>query len=229
MPPATERVYVPFSNAGALYECARCAYERAAATPGELVRYRLDPLVAIVFAAISLEGFINELAEFATTEDITPEPSSVQDFAPCWRDIECRHGNTQEKFQAASRAFRHEPYDRGSRLFQDFVTLMAIRDDLVHRKPIGESHYTPTGALDVREPRYLKRLRSRKPPLVRPFEPEGPIPLIKSLNTSELARWACATTCAMVQSVREMLPESRLKRHFETRYTQDFQPPVVGA
>ena len=121
-------------NAGVLRRIARLAHDRINARIGDREPHvDMDAIVAVVFAAASLEAFINETAALAGSS-LPSDPPSVRAFADCVREIEANRGATEDKYEAAGWAFVGRPYDWGVEPFQSCEVLFRLRNAVVHLK-----------------------------------------------------------------------------------------------
>jgi hypothetical protein len=191
--------------------CLACqARSRAAAaiekSPESLAS---DAVASFVLAAAATEAFINELAELA----------AVQTASPSWQDcpapqlsalatkvaaVEARQdgyrGTIEEKYQAASVALG-KPFDKGAAPFQDFRTLVRLRNDLMHMKPRGG---WPGADASVYRPNYLRGLQLRG--LARKVEGDPGMSWFACVQTGGMARWACGTAQSVILAVLDMIP-----------------------
>jgi len=95
-----------------------------------------DALIAIVFAALGVEAFINELAEMAQRDADMYGPglggtATLRDLATTLVEIEDARGPVELKYQMASKILSGRTFDQGAQPFQDFRDLMRLRDALV--------------------------------------------------------------------------------------------------
>src|SRR5262249_23130517 len=105
-------------------------------------RYFAHSLVVIVFAALSVEAFINELAEMAGRDvdsndrgHVAGRPAEVQvlaDLAAVLGEIEDTRGTVELKYLMLSRLLTGATPDQGAQPYQDFRDLVSLRNDLVH-------------------------------------------------------------------------------------------------
>lgn len=173
---------------------------------------KYDALVAIFFAALSLEAFVNELASLARDAQINGNKEHFLDNLINAVD-ESRITNpedktTQAKFLNASNALSQN-FDKGKRPYQDFSDLFTLRDCLVHFKPEDrldidqDDNWTYSG----RE-RIIDRLRSKKI-LSNSSQDQS---LLQLVSTNEVAKWACDIAAVMVISLLDKIPESQFSR-----------------
>jgi hypothetical protein len=107
-----------FLNAGILYKQAVTAWTRTADAPSDRSPEQFDALVAVLFAAASLEAFINELGMMArdTTSDSTEDPV-VRTFATLIMEAEEGRASIEFKFLLADGLFtRGRTYRKDGKL-----------------------------------------------------------------------------------------------------------------
>jgi hypothetical protein len=91
-----------------------------------------EALVSVVFAAASLEAFLNESVYLA--ENDRSAPPIVSAFAQVMADAEESRVQIQSKFQLANLILTGKTYEKGAALYQDFADLVAVRNLLMHGK-----------------------------------------------------------------------------------------------
>ena len=176
-------------NAGVLRRLVRLAHARIHTPTDRDVQIEMDGVVAVVFAALSLEAFINELGALAETAPPS-DPPQVHAFASCLRIVEKTRGTTSQKFASAGKAFLGMPYDAGGEPFQSFDLLFTLRDAIVHLKS-ERLQFDDEGRLtNSSHTRVLERLRSQK--IFAEYDPSayvGASPTwISLLSTKAVAR-----------------------------------------
>jgi hypothetical protein len=121
-----------FFNSPHLFSIAREAYQRIADAPARQPGQH-DALVSVVFAASALEAFINEVAAMAA-DPMMPgvNPPVVAALATSLQEAVKNHTRTRCKYQAASMALTSHRYNEGAAPFQDFATLLSLRNNIVH-------------------------------------------------------------------------------------------------
>jgi hypothetical protein len=131
-------------NAPTLFSIAVESAKRIAGAPRARVGGQKDALVSVVFAAASLDAFLNESAylaekslqrkarELRLGHGVVAEPPIVSAFAQVMKEAEESRAQTQAKFQLAHLVLTQKAYDKGSAPYQDFADLMAVRNLLMH-------------------------------------------------------------------------------------------------
>lgn len=187
-------------SAANLLELARAAYVDIPQEMGELGAGSRNAIVAIVFCAITLEGFINELVATARLP-VQDQPEAVKSFAELGMEFDTLRASTEGKFHLARIVFTGQAWDRGAFPYQDFQLLIDLRDALVHHKPeLWEGRFRPH--------RVLEKLRSKNITAITEWEQ----PLSTMVSTRAAARWACNTAISMIQATLDVVPASHMKR-----------------
>jgi hypothetical protein len=192
-----------------------------------------DAIPAILFSAISIEAFLNELPELATA--YTKPEEEPEDFAKklatLLTTVEEYNGQIKLKLEVTYIAISGERPNQGFQPYQDFVHLFNVRNELVHLKPKDEF----TLKLDSDDPpsskrKILNKLSGlnilREPSTYK--DPAGtnkdcPVPLLERISTSNAAKWACNTAAKTVQDiVNKMPPDSKFKAYLKRNYTNNY-------
>ncbi len=164
--------------------------------------YRVEAFAAYVVAVAALEAFINEtLLSDEAKEDFFPE-------SPLWNQgtIEELESKTiRDKMLDLPRLLFGETFDTSKQPYQDADTLVVIRNTIVHYR-IG------------RKPsRKIQDLVQRGIAL-----PHKDFPWIARLASTEGARWAHNTVCAVVKNLLSYAPDSY--ESYMQFFAEDFQP-----
>jgi len=184
-----------FINSGMLYRQAKeAALQASLAGPKAQSQAR----IAVVFAFIALEAFINELSDFANE---TPTDSALSALGSRMKDLNDARASMSERFHFARWILSKEPFDKSQQPYQDFLLLTKLRNTIIHLPP-------DRAPSDPSEPRidslkFLETLRQKG--LVRD-SPDAVASFLAEISTPEMARWACDTAAAMVRSIVEVLP-----------------------
>lgn len=154
--------------------------------------------IAVVFAFIALEAFINELSDFANE---APADSSLSALGSLMKDLNAARASIGERFQFARWILSKEPFDKSQQPYQDFLLLAKLRNTIIHLPP-DQTHS------DASEPRIdsLKFLETLRQKGLIGESRDAVASFLAEISTPEMARWACDTTAAMVRSIVEVLP-----------------------
>jgi hypothetical protein len=184
-----------YINSGGFYRQAREAASRASLAGHKA---QSEALIAVVFAFIALEAFINELSDFANE---TPADSPLAAFGSLMKDLNNSRASIGVRFQLAKWILSKEPFDKGQQPYQDFQLLIRLRNTIIHLPPdkaAGDPPELPTDPLKFLDALRQKGLTHDSRDAVASF--------LAEIATPEMARWACDTTAAMVRSILEVLP-----------------------
>jgi hypothetical protein len=169
-------------------------------------------LVSVVFAAVSLEAFLNELIGLSQDYHsyFDDQPAVVSSFAQLMPDLEKIQGSVETRFNLAHWLLTGHPYDKASQPYQDFRLLFQVRNDLMHFKPDplveeGETKATPTIIARLQGLNILNNLP----------EPDSNRSWVHVLGTRAVAEWACNTASLVTADMVAKLPESIWRRTTE--------------
>ncbi len=212
-------------SAGSLFAVAKEAYRRALTASDDPRQHAShDPLVAVVFAAIAGEAFINELADIAAHDsvvrlDLGPEPPEVDDLISLLSEAEANRAPTGFKFLVGKLALARRTYDKGANPYQDFATLIDLRNALVHLKTERfEGVLTKGGVIESRHPPVIDRLRAKN--VLVELDNNGHASWTYLVSTAATAKWACNATAAIVRDLYSSMPASQFKEKVELFYYQ---------
>lgn len=167
-----------------------------------------DAIVAIVLSAASTEAFINELAEIVTMTKAHLEEtisSELRSFADVIHEIEQSRGSSQLKYLMAAQILRGSSFDKGTNPYQDFATLVTLRNDIMHLRPRDRTVMASDGSLTIAGPRYIDALQRRG--LARTPRPKGSMSWFDTLLTAEMACWAPKTAHDIILAVLDLIPD----------------------
>jgi hypothetical protein len=184
-----------FINSGTLYRQAKgAAVQASLAGPNAQSEAR----IAVVFAFIALEAFINELSDFANE---TPADASLATFGSLMKDLNDARAPLNVRFQFAKWILSKEAFDTSQQPYQDFLLLIRLRNTIIHLPPDKAPSDTSEPPIDSLK--FLETLRQRG--LTRGSR-DAVASFLAEISTPEMARWACDTTAAIVRSIVEVLP-----------------------
>jgi hypothetical protein len=172
-----------------------------------------DPLISIIFSALGAEAFINELAEMAQRDADMAEPDredidTLLQLAATLTAIEKDQlrEQLQRKYLQTSRILGKQAFARGSPPFQDFESLIQLRDALVHPR-----HQDLTDQADYISPRLgaVRNLQQRGLTRTRGSRrggTPGGMSWLDELVTPDIANWAYQAAVGIVTAVGDMIP-----------------------
>ncbi len=198
-----------FLNSGVLYGIAIDAYRRARDRDTDGNEYHgSDAFVAIVFAAISIEAFVNEII----VNDRFGDLFGRHDVAILARTLKLLAPDTSvaKKYQIIHLMLTGYPCAEGQRPYQDFSVLMTLRNWIVHTKPEPLNCSAATKHLENRQilkPRTAKVVESQ----------------VLRIGTVAVARWACNTAADVTHAIAQLFrPASDLEEQLFQVYFQGF-------
>jgi hypothetical protein len=193
---ANKGVYL---DAGGLFSAARAASERMHAAPeraGDVCT--TDSLIAIVFAAASVEGFLNELAELARSLNnnvANPGFEKVDRFGKLAVDAEESRASAKFKFRLAEAVFESATMSKGTQPYQDLCLLIDLRNALIHLKPSSREGI-------------LKQLEGRN---LLADELTDNVSWLRRATTRATAEWALKTADSAIEYLARLVPEGSFK------------------
>jgi hypothetical protein len=218
-----------------LFKIAKDGYQKA--SQGSEIHRQNDAIVAIVFSALALEAFINELLVIAKMEKLSGFSENWLDKLieaieePSTDGIPAKKPNgkwksTREKFMLASEALGSE-FDKGSSPYQDFADLFKLRDCLVHLKPEDLIEPDEDEIYKYVGRKLIERLRSKG--ILQNYTSVKSITLL--VSNAKAAKWACETTSKMVIAILDKLDKIGTSSFTQDNghwafYKETFQPPT---
>jgi hypothetical protein len=161
-------------------------------------------LISIVFAAMSLEAFLNELIELAQDYgDYMEALPAISSFAQLMSDLEKVQGSVETRFNMAHWLLTGRPFAKAEQPFQNFKLLFQLRNDLMHFKPDPRMEEAgPKPAPGIIAKLHGLSILNDSP------APDSNRSWVHSLGTRAVAEWACNTSSRMTADMVSKLPES---------------------
>lgn len=188
-----------------------------------------DSIVAILLSAAATEAFINELAELITVTKVQFEAflsNELKAFADVIDEVEESRGSLLLKYLMAAYTLRGSPFDKGTNPFQDFATLVALRNDIMHLKPKDRTVIGPDGIESVTNPKYIVALQNRG--IARTPSPNVSLSWLNSLQTAEVAVWAAKAAHEIILAVLDLIPDDPFPgRDPASMLKNQFRNPVL--
>jgi hypothetical protein len=188
-----------------------------------------DSIVAIVLSAASTEAFINELAELIAMTKTRPDNTlsrELRAFADVIEEIEDSRGSLVLKYLMAAQTLRGFPFEKGANPFQDFATLITLRNDIMHLKPRDTDVVTQDGGESIAVPKYVVALQQRG--LARTLGPNIGMSWFNRLQTADIASWATKTARDIILAVLELIPDDEIPgRDPAYMFKRQFRNPVL--
>lgn len=202
------------------YNIAKESYYKA--QQGFDIHRQNDALVAIIFAALSLEAFINELGDLARDMKARGHEEDFLDrLIDAIFESQGSKKNTQDKFMDASAALSNT-FDKGKYPYQDFVELLRLRNCLAHLKPQDRLEIDEDSNWFYSGRNLINKLRSKG--ILQNHTKIESITLL--VSTAKAAKWACNTASAMVNAILDSIPDSGFSNDNQeiALYKSMFQP-----
>jgi hypothetical protein len=193
---------------------------------------QVEALMAVIFAALSLETFINEVRPVAelSIEPDTTEASRLQMLAGALTELEAQKASTQTKYLIATLIIAGVPLDKTKVVYVNFKKLIELRNHIIHQKAFEEMREDAAGGISI-EKRKLEPFRSKGLLATSPFnEIEGVnsntilMNWLDEISTKAMAIWACNSASGMVNSFLDAIPQGRFRLKMDTAYRSSFQP-----
>jgi hypothetical protein len=214
-----------YYSAGQLFAIAKSAYDRTVDDKTERSSNRSDTLISIIFAAASLEAFINELADKAAEKPVLLDhPESVRNLAVLLKELEETRASTRLKFMITKLVFTGKIFDKRDKddqTYQDFLLLSKLRDSLIHLKPQDEVIIKRDGTSETKVPKFMKEINKD---LLADFDEKVIASWVSRISTRAMAEWACNTAAEMVSSIIVILPDSHFRKDVISSYGKTFTP-----
>jgi len=202
---------ITFFSAAHLFSIAHAALERLKNVQ-ERYSGNPDACVAVLFAAASLEAFANEVGYLAR-EPLQANPE-IRNLGDLFEELEFS-ASIQSKFLLLRALIARKPYDKGANPYQDFSLLIALRNELVHRK--AERYEVDAADAPLTTNALLERLRSKNITAEPRMGANQVWGLFSAIETRAVARWALAAAAAMMKDVAASAPQE-LRSLLEGRY-----------
>ena len=153
-------------------------------------------LIAVLMSCVAVEAYINETGQLVNQmPQISDGIDRLEKFGKVLSDIEEDHGQTRLKYRMAYFILTGKRLEKSIVLYNDFLLLFRVRDELMHYKL---KVYKGYGEADID---VLKKLRNKK--LCR----EGMPSFLSQISTPELASWAYDVAYGMILLIRKALQQ----------------------
>jgi len=178
-------------------------------------------LVSIVFSAIWLEAYFNQLLElidFRVKAKLEKAPPNVIAAIEAQRELERKKLRLPEKIDDFVTRVAGQQQDRGASPYQELALLIELRDVLVHCWPTrvratgdnvplasDRSNFKKTDIAAL-----LERLANRRV-LARDYIATTP-PILEALRRPEVARWALEAAQLVARHVANCFSSDRMKQ-----------------
>lgn len=159
-----------------------------------------DASVSIVFAAACCEAFANEIGYVAREQQSLP--TAIKALGEVLEEMEA--APVQAKFLLMRRLLGGIAFDKGANPYQDFALLIALRNELIHRK--AESYDLDANMEPLTTISLLAKLRSKN--ILAEPDPGGSQiwSFFLSIETRAVATWAVETAKAIINDIADVAP-----------------------
>ena len=177
-------------------------------------------ITAIVFSAIWLEAYFNQLVEvidFRVSAGVERIPQGVQQAIEEQRQLEEAKRQLPEKLAKFVASVSGNKQDRGTSPYQELQLLVALRDSLVHSWPTRVRRGATDDNLTLsrssaRNPdvRALINRLAERGVLAKKYASTNP-PLVEALTRPGVARWSLDTAQAVAALVANSFPTEGMR------------------
>jgi hypothetical protein len=204
-----KRLKFPLSSGA--NDLIRVARDAAARVPSEPFsppyKFRHSSLTGVVFAALSVEGFLNELPELDWMTEGQPSLAALNKQVQTMRRM-LAYAEEANSPTAMKLLLMHEalgqPLDCGAAAFQDFYLLKQLRDAIVHPKSSNITVSFDPVEFRSSHAKLLRALQSRGLLFEDPTK-QG-LPFFVWLSGDAVAAWAVKVASSTVIATLEALP-----------------------
>ncbi len=216
--------------AGQMIGTAKAAYARAkTAAASDRAISSPDPIIAVVFSAVALEAFINEMIEQADIDRAwAPLAASVRAFGAMGKQIEEQRGQIELKVLAAFWTLGRANLDKGKSPYQDFALLVQLRNALLHRRSMMPMKVAADGTFYADPGKLITALpKSVLSEEIESAEGSVAADFTLRISTPAMARWSCNAASGMVNAILDLVPDDgrapgTFKHMVETAYRPAF-------
>ena len=207
-------------SAGTLFSKAKLFYKSSQYKHLSKDYDQSDALAAIVFSALSIEAFLNELPALANQRVEEDAQNLVRAIQPLIDNKK----ETLEKLFEASRCTSDTPLNKGVRPYQDVKLLIDLRNRIVHLKA-GD---TLSGRAEAHQ-KILERLQNEGVSIdtstikAENSDDEFHFPFITLISIQSVAEWSCNVAANIINHVILGMRESAFKQLLKS-YTDMFEP-----
>lgn len=164
-------------------------------------------MTAVVFSVVTLEAFINELGANAELRDWSDE--RIQCFADLMRELENTQARLQVKYHLAYFALTGRNCPKGTQPFQDFATLVNLRNQLIHYRAQRTAYNADTMRVLYDPPKLVTVLANRE--LIPKPKPHGDMAFMSRVGTPQVAVWAFNTAVKMIGALHNAIPQGAFR------------------
>jgi hypothetical protein len=213
-----------YINANRIYLDAIHYAQQIPASASDIEPGQSAALVTIIFAALSVETFTNEMAFHAERECWRFPCAAVQTFANILKEMEEKHAPITSKLHMGSFLLAGKAFDKGNITFQDFNSLVKLRNEIVHQKPFEGFTVDQQDNQLVKKHDILKLFVGKNVLGKRIISGnETYMDWLDEVSTRAMAVWGCAAASAMVNAMLDAaLATGHFGKSMDSMYRQRF-------
>lgn len=192
----------------------------AAAAVEECASRPESPIVAVVFSAIWLEAYFNQLIEvidFRVRAGSETAPQEVMDAIGEQRELEKTRKQLPDKIARFAETLTGKEQDRGASPYQDLELLISLRSVLVHCWPTrvraaeGENSLSLTrnSSSTPNVAKLVKQLADRGA-LTKEYASTNP-PIVEAIRKPGVARWALDAAQTVARFIADCFPTEGMR------------------
>lgn len=234
-PPYKDGPAFMYFNAGRLFGMAyfnadtiKCKWDSEPARP--------EALFSVVFAAISMEAFMNELGLASQFKSIPDLPANIVALGALLEEAEESRAQVMHKYQIAKFVLSGKTFDSGTAPYQNAAMLIALRNTLVHAR--GEATYAiKSGQMVQLDSQIVAKVR-RTGAIASDDEicdkwgrQRGTLPemnWLDAISTKALALWSCKAAASLVIAILDALPPGAFGSFLNGQYRQMFETAFMS-
>ena len=202
----TKRGHLMFVHCTRIWWAAAIARNRVRDDPS---KNGFDAITAIMLSVAAIEAFINEMAAEVEMVEKNLSPSDPSDarviaFGTAMSELENSKASLTLKYQLAAQVLQGRMFLRGEPPFQDFATLVSLRNDVTHVKNLVEHDAGSRMQLGTKPSARIRDLQQRA--LARKTETDVSMSWLNTLETTAIAEWACVVSYTIIVAILRMFP-----------------------
>jgi hypothetical protein len=219
-----------FINTGRIYLDAIRWVNEVNTVADDLAPGQPQALASIIFAALSVEAFINEIVLQAEAGTSRRPNSTLRTFADVLGEMEQSRAPITSKIMMGKFILSGESFDKGKNPFQDFALLVKLRNEIVHQKAFEEFSPNEQGNYAMQRRSILEPFKNRGV-LARTTAEERNEEILTNwlddISTRAMAVWACSAAHGILNSMLDAAvaaDSGSLARGLEFAYRDAFKP-----
>jgi hypothetical protein len=179
-----------------LKQLALDARKRTAEQPREAI-------TTVILAGATAEAFINELGGFASSfARNVGVPEQIHELGRRLKACEEKRKSLLQKYHVAAEILSGTRFDESTAPFQDFMTLVNLRNDLMHMKHLG-GHRDSDCRVQLNHPESVLTLSSRG---IASMPTSGVASWLDQIQNQAVAVWACDAVHEIILAIFKMQP-----------------------